>query len=144
MKTMGKIITGVLIVSVIYIYIQNTKKRVTKEICAQTDEIDKINFGQQYNTIIEEGNQEKINFGQQFNTIIEENGNQENMKIIDESNELICEETDLDLLIDVSSPVSQDNELTCLSVIELKDLARVQQIKGYSRMKKAELIQILS
>ena len=132
MKTMGKIITGVLIVSVIFMYIKNTKKHtITKDICTQTESTDS---------------------GQQLE-IIEENESID--ESIDEENESIDEENDLDDYIqnevsqieeveNLSSPVSQDNELTRMSVIELKERARVQQIKGYSKLKKAELIEILS
>ena len=157
MKTMGKIITGVLIISVIYMCIKNTKKTTQKEIttsdiCIQTDIskdhlvsqglLDTTNEENNFNvhkdefepTVIEEENNFNVHKDKFEPTVIEEENN-----TIDEyiQKEELCIE-------EVSNPMSQDSELKNMSVVDLKELAKHQQIKGYSRMKKVELIEILS
>ena len=135
MKTMGKIITGVLIISVIYIYIKNSKKttkkeKITYDICIQTDVCEDHLVFQDLDTINEENVLD-------VSTVIEEENN-----TIDE---YIQKETScIEEVENLSSPISQDNSLKNMNVIDLKELAKEQNIKGYSRMKKADLIEILS
>ena len=160
MKTMGKIITGVLIISVIYMYIKNTKKETkekeTKDICIQTEPIymeDELLAQEKLDSDTEKKNSEiednydivKENFEDIQN---EESSTQENFEDIQNEESQIQDDyiqNEESQIQEISSCLSsQENGLKDMSVIELKEFARLQQIKGYSRMKKAELVQILS
>ena len=124
MKTMGKIITGVLIISVIYMYIKNTNKttkKETKDVCIQTENMDIIRHKHYA--------EEKL----------------ENLDVIFEEDQVVEDDNaDIQEVENLNSPSSEHTEPENMSVIELKNLAKEQNIKGYSRMKKAELIEILS
>ena len=63
----------------------------------------------------------------------------ENLDVIFEENYAVIQEVE-----NLDSPSSEHSEPENMSVIELKNLAKLQNIKGYSRMKKSELIEILS
>ena len=127
MKTAGKIILSVIIVSVIYTYIRNTKieksisKINTNTVSTQTDFVPECT---------EAYSQEKVY------SISEETYSDS-----EKEDEYIQKE---ESQIEEVENLSQDNGLKSMSVMDLKDLAREQQIKGFSRMKKIELIEILS
>lgn len=161
MKIMGKIITGVLIVSVIFIYIKKHKEAAyinTKEIAIQTEEIDKS-----YDIITEQLIEEEQELPEERSTEmidgIPESSKETNTEMIYENSdlpgvlntEMIDEEyiqnedSDITQVENLTSPSSEaDSLLKSMNLIELKELAKEQDIKGISRMKKAELIKILS
>ena len=140
MKTMGKIIAGVLIVGVIYMYMKNNKTTMkkdtkTKDISVQTDSlIDEPILKDELYVI------EAEEYIQKEESLIEE-VKQLTSNSISADVEQVEEHTHIE---EVSSPVSQNDGIRNMSVIELKELAKEQNVKGYSRMKKAELIEILS
>lgn len=129
MKTMGKIITGVLIISVIYMYIKNTKKETkekeTKDVCLQTESI--------YMDII----RDELLAEEKLDLICEDSEDD----VIPKEDEYIQKE---ESQIEEVENLSPENGLISMSVIELKELAKQQNVKGFSRMKKSELIEILS
>ena len=125
MKTISKLITGVIIVSVIYIYIKNTKttqKHNTKDICTQTESDMHMELDEIASDI-----EDKLN-------VIEES----NSDIETEDEYIHNEESHIEEVENLSNQMSQDNGLRNMNVVELKELAKEQQVKGYSRMKKSE------
>ena len=134
MKTMGKIITGIIIVSVIFVCIKKSKENIKKlnNVSTQTES--------NLESIIEE---EEIN-----ETEEEENSEEEEHEIseseISEINETEEKEISESEIIESEVVLGTEEELENMSVIELKELAKIQNIKGFSRMKKSDLIQSLS
>jgi len=134
MKTMGKIITGVLIVSVIFMYIKNRKEYSEKELKKTCD------VGIQTESIYTNNILDDLYTEEKTYNDIDESKN----GLLIEEEYIQTENLDIQEVENLDSPSSEHSELNNLNVIELKDLAKLQNIKGYSRMKKAELIEILS
>ena len=135
---MGKIITGVLIVSVIYLYIKKRKKEATKKenIATQTEPIikDEVLPIQKIDSCMYSISEEILSNSEEEEYIQTEESQ------IQEVEQLSQDRTN----VSDTEEESQANELKNMSVIELKELAKQQNIKGFSRMKKTELIEILS
>lgn len=149
MKTMVKILTGVLIVSVIMYINKKNKFKETVNIETQTD-----SCTQETNYEIEEElilikeedeilNEEELMLIQEEDKIsIEEELilNEEEDKILNEEEDIILNEEQ----IEEENMEVNFSELNNMNVCELKELAKQQDIKVVSRMKKADLIKILS
>ena len=119
---MAKFLTGILIVGIIYMYINKMNDTVNAE--TQTEEEP---YSQQVDlsTIEEEPEEEYIHQEESFLEQVEE----------------LSDTTSTNCIDTTSTDCTDFNQM---SVIELKEMAKIQNIKGYSRMKKSDLIEKLS
>ena len=141
MKISGKLITGIVIVGILYVYL---KKVPIKTLVSKRDMSTQTDFME---TIIEELTLEKQD-QEVSNEINKEEykdiAPKHNYQIIDYSyyseEELKDQE---DIVVEEQEDCIVEESTLNYSVIELKEMAKEQKIKGFSRMKKAELIEKL-
>ena len=129
MKLSGKIITGIVIVGIIYVYYRNKSMKIV----LKTDESTQTDFME---PIIEE-----LTLEQQDHKVSYEIKKEEYINTLNS----IREEETTEQIIDDNHYSSEEDNQTIInySVLELKEMAKEQKIKGYSKMKKAELIEKL-
>jgi hypothetical protein len=149
----SKVFTGVVIVGVLYMMYRQHKETKQKPKCqeqsTQTDNID---------TIIEE-TPSQLDLAcldpdspqELYKTPDSLHEDDDDQKIFEDDDKKIFEEIELvnecrndDDNKNTEFDVVNGNNLSILSLAELKEVAKAQGIKGFSRMKKAELIQKLS
>ena len=149
MKTMGKIITGIIIVSVIFVCIKKSKENIKKlnNVSTQTESnLESIIEEEEINETEEEENSEEEEHEISESEIneTEEEEHEISESEISEINETEEKEISESEIIESEVVLGTEEELENMSVIELKELAKIQNIKGFSRMKKSDLIQSLS
>ncbi len=110
-------------------YYTLSEKKTNKKLFTSEDN---INYRIKYNLLIQNHNFQKP-IDQQLENVFELT-NQINNLNLEESPDVIIEE-----IIDLPSPINYNK----MKVIELKKLCKERKIKGYSKLKKKELIEIL-